>query len=469
MRFESGGSDSVPTRPGRRPPPNYFSRSTRWRLFVVVAAVLFVAAVIEKWNSPAVQRMLGLGDRSLVGGPPLADHEIADQEVDTRLPPPRTREDLYDFRFVPTPTSQVESPNASFTTASPSTGPAAEASTSGVTGGDKALEAAWHDAWLALLRECPAADENRLYDRLRAARGHGPPLEVTPAETTAWSARLAAWDSAWTKYVMEARASLATQPPEDRAHWEKLLDGVAGSWLALWRPLLETLGQQPPESREITRLVGLLQETVDEKALGAIQDDTIWRGSETNIWFRLVEQIRAIEPEQLRRESLGPTGYLQLFKQPEHYRGKVVTVRGTVRLAYRVDAPSNESQVREYTLLWLHPAGGPTSPIVIYALETPEGFPAIKHRDRDRGTTELREEVEVTGYFFKRWAYEGRDGIHVAPLLLARSPRWTPPAADDETSPRGATIVAVVLLSAAIGIGVAVLVLRNTRRGSTES
>jgi hypothetical protein len=335
------------------------------------------------------------------------------------------------------------------------------------------LEAAWRDAWIALLRDCPAADENRLYDRLRVARGHGRALDhqgaEETAEATAWKARVAAWDTDWKTYVKQARAGLASLSPEEHAHWDKVLDAVGASWLALWRPLLETLGQERSESPELARLVELLQEVADEKSLQAVQDDTVWRGSETNIWFRLVERIRATDPRRLRQESLGPTGYLQLFKQPSYYRGKVVTVRGTVRLAYRVDALPNAEGVKEYTLMWLHPAGGPSSPMVIYALETPEGFPTIKHRDRDRGTTTLHEEVEFTGYFFKRWAYEGRDDIHVAPLVLAVSPRWVAPSGDETAGPEGWTIAIVILVSAAAGIGAAVFAFRKTPGGSAAA
>jgi len=443
---------------------------------VLVAAVLLVTGIMGRLSNPRMQQLLGLAERPIAGGAPLTDQEIADEDVDTRLARSISKESTSAVRVIATkapepesrPSTGPEEPQAE-SSAGPAVGAAAtipaEAGPGSERGDEGAvLETAWRDAWIALLRDCPVADENRLYDRLRAARGRGALPGDDAADAAAWKSRVVAWDAAWQKYVKEARAGLAELPANDRGRWNKVLDKVTASWLTLWRPLLETLGQEPPEARELVRLVELLQDVADEKSLQAIQDDTIWRGTESNIWFRLVERIRASDPEQLRQASLGPTGYLQLFKQPEYYRGKVVTVRGTVRLAYRVDAPTNVEGVKEYTLLWLHPAGGPSSPMVVYALETPEGFPAIKHRDRDRSTTTMHEEVEFTGYFFKRWAYDGRDGIHVAPLVLAVSPRWIAPTTNDAAGLGGGTIALAIIVSAALGIAAALFAYRNTRR-----
>ena len=104
--------------------------------------------------------------------------------------------------------------------------------------------------------------------------------------------------------------------------------------------------------------------------------------------------------------------YLQLFKQPDDYRCRVVSVKGTVKLAYRVAAEPNYLGVNEYVVYVIHPAAGPGSPIIVYALAAPAGFPAIANRDRDGKTTKLDEDVELTGVFFKRWAYQGQDGTY---------------------------------------------------------
>ena len=64
----------------------------------------------------------------------------------------------------------------------------------------------------------------------------------------------------------------------------------------------------------------------------------------------------------------------------------------------------------------------------------------------------------VTGYFFKRGAYRGKDANYTAPLILANSPAWTPPEGAFVTSARGQKIwwesltVAAVLFVVAASI-----------------
>ena len=72
---------------------------------------------------------------------------------------------------------------------------------------------------------------------------------------------------------------------------------------------------------------------------------------------------------------MGRVAYLQLYKQSADYRGKMVTVKGTVRLAYRVAAPANYLGVKEYCVYWLYPAGGPDSPLIVYALHAHQVSP----------------------------------------------------------------------------------------------
>jgi hypothetical protein len=153
----------------------------------------------------------------------------------------------------------------------------------------------------------------------------------------------------------------------------------------------------------------------------------VLRSAERHAWFRLLEKLDGRSLDELESSSTGRVGFVQLFDQPEQYRGQLVTVRGTAHRAYRVRAPENFYGIEHYYVFWLAPAGGPNSPICVYALETPPGFPPLKDKDLDGATTPLEEEMEFTGYFFKRWAYRAQDGLRIAPLVLAKAPRWTPP------------------------------------------
>jgi hypothetical protein len=117
----------------------------------------------------------------------------------------------------------------------------------------------------------------------------------------------------------------------------------------------------------------------------------------------------------------------QLFKQPEVYRGRLVTVEGTARRVEFMEAPENFYGIDSYFRLWLQPVGS-NSPIVIYSLDVPEGFPAMRIAQTPDSYLDLEESVRITGFFFKRWPYSARDGTRLAPVVLSRTFSWSPSA-----------------------------------------
>jgi hypothetical protein len=169
---------------------------------------------------------------------------------------------------------------------------------------------------------------------------------------------------------------------------------------------------------------------LDRFALAEVRDDALLsRPEERESWFRLLERLADSSSQELKRGSIGPTGYLQLYDQPRSYRGKLVTVRGIVHQAYRLNEPQKQWGIDGYYVFTLRPAGGPARPMIVYALGLPEGFPTIDPMSPTGEMTQLFEEVEFTGYFFKRMPYLASDGINRAPLILAREPTWTKPVA----------------------------------------
>jgi len=202
---------------------------------------------------------------------------------------------------------------------------------------------------------------------------------------------------------------------------------------------------------------------------GEVRDDTpVFRPAEQEDWLAAIARLQ--EPDQ---PAASRVSYVQLFNQPREYRGKFVTVKGTVRRAYRVPAVENELGVAEYFVYWIHPAGGPDSPILVYALTAPAGFPmAADPREAERTQRKFYEDVEVTGIFWKRAAYAGVGGTYTAPLLVARGPTWL--RADDAParlplSPLELGIAALVALVFAICV-TAVLWKRSRRpRGERQA
>jgi hypothetical protein len=181
--------------------------------------------------------------------------------------------------------------------------------------------------------------------------------------------------------------------------------------------------------------------------LSSIKDHTVFRAAERDAWFHLIDVLESRGADELEAASIhNDMGFVPLFEQPEHYRGKLVTVRGEARRVLYRQAPKNDQGVQGYHQVVLRPAGGPDSPIIIYCLHLPHGFPVGEN---------IREPVSVTGFFFKNWAYPTEAAIHSFPTLLARTMQWTRPVEVESRPLQGADFVAMVVISAAVGLSLA--------------
>lgn len=182
---------------------------------------------------------------------------------------------------------------------------------------------------------------------------------------------------------------------------------------------------------------------VSVELLDRVCDDTPFRGAEHETWFHLLEILQAADPQELAAASIGTVDFAQLFQQSHEYRGEVVTVRGTVRQALRVEAPKNELGLDGYYQLTLQPLGYQASPIILYSLVLPAEFPLGSNLSAD---------INANGFFFKRWAYPASDAIRLAPVVLAATVDWTRPVAI-------APAIRTGTRSAWIGAGVSAIVL----------
>jgi hypothetical protein len=170
-----------------------------------------------------------------------------------------------------------------------------------------------------------------------------------------------------------------------------------------------------PQAGQRPFLKGVRPET-----LAAVKDDTVFRGAEHEAFFHLLELLDINDEATLKRSSSGQIAFVQMFEQPDQYRGQIVTLEGTVHRATRLPATKNEHGIEHYYQLWLQPYDAPGNPLVIYVLDLPERFPIGE---------QVLEDIRCEAFFFKRWAYRAQDAIRSTPLLLAKNVRWTPPAA----------------------------------------
>jgi hypothetical protein len=315
---------------------------------------------------------------------------------------------------------------------------------------------AWASGWEDIFGQLSNAERQSVYELLKAARDQAPLAESQRAAAGEVIGRL---DHDWAEYRAAAKTGMADLSDAEQAAWLPVLEQLELRWTTQTKPLLMILSQGEALAEKQSSHLAAVQDLLDRLELKAIQDNTPWRSSEREIWFRLLGKLQQGTPDELQRGSAGPVGYAQLFKQPEAYRGKLVTIRGAAHDVYWVAAPANAYGIERYWVYWLQPAGGPNSPILVYSLHKPEGFPFVDIADSGRSKMPSIEDVEFTGFFFKRYAYEAQGGLFTAPMLLAREPIWLKSEFESRTSlPSPITFLAVAsglaLLAAALAVWV---------------
>lgn len=190
--------------------------------------------------------------------------------------------------------------------------------------------------------------------------------------------------------------------------------------------------------------------------LKEVRDNTTFRKQEHQAWFNLLDILNKTDEATLERESTGRVTYAQLFQQSSAYRGELVTVRGKIRRAHRLPCARNALGLQRYHRVWLWPDDNPSSPMVVYCLHLPDGFPM---------GMEIEEEAKISGFFFKCWVYGAKDGLRTAPSLLAKTVRWHRRPPVEERSLNPVAILGVIAVAAVVSLLVAVYVYVQTRRG----
>ena len=402
----------------RRPPPNYFSRPVQRRLFLAVGCLMLVLILMAEARKPQNWQWMWAGQAR------------GEKQIDTRLP---DKAPVLD----PPGTVYANSDQVAFENL--------------MLDVNNALPSFRTMGWEYCLGRLDR-DERWALDRiLKASRQ---PATMNQVEGGPSQRVLKRLDDSWTNYFNQANRDVFSSPIEQSQVWVNALMVLEIEWKRKLKPALRAVLDQRPQTELERKQLARLQRVIDGLGLAAIQDNTVWRAAEQHAWFRLLEQLQETELGELRRSSAGPTSFVQLFRQPAEYRGKLVTVRGRAKLGYRVRAPQNIHGIQHYTIFWLQPNGGQNSPFVVYSLETPQGFPTIKDKDLEGETTALNEEVAFDGYFFKRWAYRAKDGVNTAPLLLAKAPVWQPPTDRVARRPYPGKLMTTLSVVGVLGISI---------------
>lgn len=397
-------SDADKGQEGRlRRVPDYSSRPVKLRLFVLLAALMLVLYVAERARDPKSWQWFF-----------LLDQQPPPEQIDNRLPPKMGRTD-----GEPVGTVVIAGEDRPDDAAAPAAHKPAVAAPR-----FDPLAKAWTEGLGELWSQLSSDERTLLYRMLEDVQDK----KILPdAQREAAASLVAALDQRWTEYHVAAYQSVAQLEGEDQARWTGVLQQINSRFSDEVKASLETFAGGrtvlPDQEQSLARLL----EDLTALNLRRVQDDTPFlHPSDNQIWHHLFWQLRRSDDAALADRSMGEVAYAQLYRQPAQYRGQVVTVRGAARWAYRVRASHNQLGIKEYFVFWLQPFESADTPLVVYALAPPHGFPTLKDRNRDGEMTVLNEALTVHGFLFKRGAYAGRGEIYNAPLLLARTPQWKP-------------------------------------------
>ena len=391
-----------------KPPPNYLSRRFQTRLLVMVAALGIVVFMMNEARKPENWRWFErLGQQPTNRSNTRFNTRLRPQKSEQRDGPVVTAEKPLSLQI-----DQLDQ------------------------------DADARDVWHIVLKRLPAQVRDWLADAVFAARTD---LPATDERVPRGLAYLDDLDPVW-----DSVARLASDRGLDVTSAQALWKEVKAALLRWLHD--EPLGTSDPQT------LARFDQLLDELACRDIRDNSVLQPEERTPWYRLMRKLRQ-GARAGHDESSRAVTYAQLFSQPDVYRCRLVTLRGDVRLVERLPASANRLGIETTYRLWLRPDDGTNDPIVVYCLELPPGFPAPPRSSEESGehaAREVDEPVELTGYFFKRWAYQSRQGLRLAPLVLSRSPKWYRVFTRSEDWASGTWTVLLVSLASAIVLSIIV-------------
>ncbi len=219
--------------------------------------------------------------------------------------------------------------------------------------------------------------------------------------------------------------------------------------------------------------------SINPEVMENVQDDTLGLTFEDReAYFRILKLTEKLAPadlsdlarefrddrraasEKYRQRPLRnfPT-FVDLFRHPDEYRGRPVTLHGYFRRLVTYPAGENDQGFEHLYEGWLYTDDSQGNPAVVIFTEKPEGLPI---------GGDITEEVIVTGYFLKMYGYAAQDTNRKAPLVLAQTVQWRPQHGSTSGNLSLQTYIALSAVAIVICLAVALMVRESQLRAAAE-
>ncbi len=134
------------------------------------------------------------------------------------------------------------------------------------------------------------------------------------------------------------------------------------------------------------------------------------RVKEADTYYRTLAHVSRLDDRFLKKHARSDVLYVNLLRNPDSYRGKLITIRGTARRITKTEVGKNKYGIQKAYEAWLLTPDSGSDLIRLVATDLDSRLPTGK---------EVSVEVEATGYFLKLYSYASQGGQHQAPLILA--------------------------------------------------
>jgi hypothetical protein len=200
---------------------------------------------------------------------------------------------------------------------------------------------------------------------------------------------------------------------------------------------------------------------IDKDSLADVRDDSKVRSEERHVEYDILRVLGETPSAEIAKASIGPVAFVEIFEQPQSYRGMVVTLDAHLRRCDKVNAGVNDEGLETFYQLWLTPDDRPNEVVCVCCAELPKGITEGAGLD---------EPVRFDAVMFKRMAYQAQDKEwRIAPLLLARTVqrRAQKVAAPAQPMPGNTqTIVTATIAALCVAVALGAVAWVTTRRAS---